>query len=342
MPEPSFDPEAKIQAIQELSLTLYHADIDYLIGEKKLGQALSFEPARRQLENLQRFARMIGSFPLRELPTYMLQDLEASLKSIDSVFRLCTEFDALKENAPSRREDVINRIRQVEKSVPGSLVAPSALAQSLRVAPSEEAIELDRLREELAAAQQKLMELFETSQRQVVAYREEGQKVLSELQQAAATTAVTRHSKEFTIRFHEHDKRAVGFLIATASSAAAVAFFAFDPLHWFPPPSEPSTEQLVSFAVSRLLHLAVPLIALVFCSKQFAAERHNYVVNKHRATALATYEALAEGAKTDSARDIVLTAAAQAIFGPQATGFLKSGVELHQVPIGALFGQNKS
>jgi len=63
---------------------------------------------------------------------------------------------------------------------------------------------------------------------------------------------------------------------------------------------------------------------LVLSSRNYLANRHNAVINRHRQNALATYEALLKAAGQEANRDIVLTKAADCIFSAQPTGFGKS------------------
>ncbi|MBE9064962.1 hypothetical protein, partial [cf. Phormidesmis sp. LEGE 11477] len=68
---------------------------------------------------------------------------------------------------------------------------------------------------------------------------------------------------------------------------------------------------------------AVLLYALYACARNYFSHKHNAVVNRQRQTALQTYRALAEAARSDADRDVVLTHAAACIFQPQDTGFVR-------------------
>lgn len=57
----------------------------------------------------------------------------------------------------------------------------------------------------------------------------------------------------------------------------------------------------------------------------YKAERHNSIVNKHRANALDSFEIIHKAAVAQEAKDTILQTAAGAIYAPQETGFRAGG-----------------
>ena len=82
--------------------------------------------------------------------------------------------------------------------------------------------------------------------------------------------------------------------------------------------------EAIQLAVSKILVFATIGSFVLLSAKNYMASRHNAVVNKHRQNSLATYQALVEAAGDQANRDIVLTKAAESVFGAQPTGFAKS------------------
>ena len=68
-----------------------------------------------------------------------------------------------------------------------------------------------------------------------------------------------------------------------------------------------------------LIFLEIILIGI------YRAERHNAVVNKHRANALNTFETMTAATLSQDVKDAVTLTAAGAIYAPQETGFSKRG-----------------
>lgn len=80
---------------------------------------------------------------------------------------------------------------------------------------------------------------------------------------------------------------------------------------------------MVLYTVPKLILVALIFSAVVLCSRNYHACRHNYTVNRHRHTALATFQAFVRGANDQAAKDAILRQAAACAFSPQASGYLK-------------------
>lgn len=85
------------------------------------------------------------------------------------------------------------------------------------------------------------------------------------------------------------------------------------------------TYAIAQAAITRVLIVTVLGYALFFCARNYAAHRHNAIVNRHRKNALSTYIALVEANSTPENRDIVLAQAARCIFAPQESGYVRRG-----------------
>jgi hypothetical protein len=95
-------------------------------------------------------------------------------------------------------------------------------------------------------------------------------------------------------------------------------------IHKIPWLSPTTTVEAAQLAVSKgLIFVAIGYLVLFF-SRNYLASRHNAVVNRHRQNSLVTYRALVEAAGDQTNREVVLTRAAESIFGAQATGFAKT------------------
>jgi hypothetical protein len=80
-----------------------------------------------------------------------------------------------------------------------------------------------------------------------------------------------------------------------------------------------------ALGISKAIIFSVLVYSLLASIRNYNANRHNAVVNKHRSNALSTYTTLAEAVRDIDKRDIILTKAAECIFDPQPTGFTKEG-----------------
>lgn len=134
-------------------------------------------------------------------------------------------------------------------------------------------------------------------------------------------------AQAFVNRAQGYRNASIAWLLGTGVVALALLWlcvwiFWVTTFHEVPPPT---TSAEVYAAIFSKTALIVGLgYALTLCSRNYAANRHNQVVNLHRADALASYRALLAPTSSDAHRDIILTHAATAIFAPQDSGFSKS------------------
>jgi hypothetical protein len=83
------------------------------------------------------------------------------------------------------------------------------------------------------------------------------------------------------------------------------------------------TGKVLALSLPRLVVIFVLTFALIWAARNFAASRHNFVVNRHRQNALSSFETFVKGTGDPQTKDAILLQATQSIFVPQDTGFVK-------------------
>jgi hypothetical protein len=91
--------------------------------------------------------------------------------------------------------------------------------------------------------------------------------------------------------------------------------------------TSPNLVIAIATMLPRLITITILLTGLVFCLRNFAAMSHNRVVNRHRQTALTTFQTFATSTDGET-KNAVLLQATQAIFQPQPSGYLKTDNEI--------------
>ncbi len=150
-------------------------------------------------------------------------------------------------------------------------------------------------------------------------YEEEAKQALSGILE----TGVAKTANYFDEESKKHSKNAciwMVFVIGVSSAllGCAVCFYCSNN----PPTSDGLSWNyyLPRFSILGLLvFLQITLIGI------YRAERHNAVVNKHRANALKTFEVMTE-ASSENITEAITLIAAGAIYAPQETGYSKRGV----------------
>lgn len=80
-----------------------------------------------------------------------------------------------------------------------------------------------------------------------------------------------------------------------------------------------------NYFVPRFSILGILIFLEIILIGIYRAERHNAIVNKHRANALNTFETMTAATLSQDVKDAVTLTAARAIYAPQETGFSKRG-----------------
>ena len=144
------------------------------------------------------------------------------------------------------------------------------------------------------------------------------------LQKTVVQLGVSLHAAFFKQEADKHEKAAEVWKKGVWGAAAVLAVYAVVSMFF---PAVPWLDGVapLQLAVSRTLVFIVLGYALLFCARNYAAERHNAVVNRHRHNALMTYRALVRANKNLEGADIVLTQAARFIYAPQDSGYARGG-----------------
>lgn len=155
---------------------------------------------------------------------------------------------------------------------------------------------------------------------------EESERLSANLKALSAEVGVVKQAVFFEAETNEQFLLAKTWGWRTFWAGLLLGTFAFLSLVASYIPSLKPTDgmQAVQLATGKVLFFGVLAYWVVLSARNFMAHKHNAVVNRHRENALKTFMVLADGAVNSDNKDIVLTHAANCIFGPQETGYAKS------------------
>ncbi len=97
-------------------------------------------------------------------------------------------------------------------------------------------------------------------------------------------------------------------------------------------PSSASTSLNIQLAIAKIVGFSFLFSAVVWAGRVYNANRHNYVVNKHRQNALSVFETFVKATKDEQIKNAVLLQATQCIFSPQTTGYTSAEKETDGTP----------
>jgi len=314
--------EAEAQARNALKTTLDALSTirpEDLAREADLGKQLNFAsgvPAFRRLHGLY---NDLSAGTLDNLPQPVLAQLQQLAQQALLLFQQVVSFDPSQGNPANARDSLIRQIQDTYDS--HFTVLEQHLAYSVR--RDTDFTELERKARESVRATEKAL----SDQKEAIAKAlAEMETALRSVRDAAAEAGVAQHTINFQNEAKEHKDDARKWLVATTLVAGVgillvLALFVW-PLHPETTFTNATTPQAIYAVASRLLVFSIFYFALLWAGRNFMAHRHNYIVNKHRQNALATFRAFVAAAGEDKdVKNAVLLQASSSIFTAQPSGY---------------------
>lgn len=149
---------------------------------------------------------------------------------------------------------------------------------------------------------------------------EESKKLLDAQRSAVSSSGIEKYSDLFFKEYSIYSNWAKYWLIAACVILAILVCFGIYLLAFSKIPT--NTNEFVFLSIGRVIIIISLFYALNVCNKNIKANRHNAILNKHRHSALLTFQTFTESIENDVAtKNAILMEATRTIFGIQATGF---------------------
>ncbi len=272
----------------------------------------------------QRLISLFGMLPLegiKDLPKPSLDGVKSEAEQVRGRFNEFASFDLanFNGNVMQWRDSKTNELRDVYDTHAQRLIQPIAFLSAKRTDFSALQTQARQAIDSIGTERTALLAELQQAKADAEAIRDA-------MKRAAADVGVTQEATHFATQATMHETNAGKWLIASFVLAVITGLYAVLSLFITRIPFlTPQNEyEMVQLVVSKILVFAVIAYMLVMSVRNYAAQKHNGVVNKHRQNALQTYKALASAAHIPEAQDIVLTHAAACIYSPQETGYTKA------------------
>ena len=151
--------------------------------------------------------------------------------------------------------------------------------------------------------------------------------LVQKLTEERTQMTVANHAKHFETEAESYQKQYRWWLAAAISFGLVTLAFVSYLLFRFDPGSE-DTGVVLAYSIPRVLFISLLSTGIAASLRGYNANRHNYVVNRHRMRALSTFDAFVNSSQEPDVRNAVLLQTASAIFAPQASGFSKVDHEI--------------
>jgi hypothetical protein len=294
----------KISSIEKSISELQEYDKPDLTRRDELGREYSFEEASDLFDLLFEQLELLERMDLEGLTGKSLENILSSLNQTNNITDKITSFDPSRERRSDRAQNQL--LNDFDESVfeLRSAIAPALAQSEIRTESLEE------LHQELNGK----LEQAENVQSEM-------ESILESVREASATVGVSTHANVFADEAESHDIKSriwmVAFVIAGGLTAMAAGWFTF----FSPIPPNATLAQLVQFVAGKVIILSILSYGFIWCSRNYFAHRHNFIVNTQRKNALSTFETFANATDDDATKNTVLVEAAEAIFSINESGY---------------------
>jgi hypothetical protein len=272
-----------------------------LVRTDELGTSLDFSNGVEVFRRTLALFESLSNSNLDNVPIDILNRLTQLAQQAIQTFEAIQTFDPSGQNNPaSVRDGLINQVAQQYQSF-FQHISP-IVAYSVR-----KGTDFERLEADARAALEKINRLRTDIEKRGTEIVGQARAALEQVQRAAAQVGVAQHAVHFKEEAQEHLKRSRYWLAATAALGLAAAAFGGWSLYYYATQAGSlTTAQSIQLAASKLIVFSILYLAAFWAGKNYRAQWHNYVVNKHRQNALSTFETFVKAAGDDQTKNAVL------------------------------------
>ena len=297
-------------------------DTKTLPRREDLGRELSFEDAVEPAQRAQHLFSLIPADVLPQVPQGHRAQVRAAADAFFNILEQIQKFSAQQSSAMEIRQSLIQQLTSNYEAWYNQISPAILFVTSNRQ-------DFSRLEREARAASQAATDEAAALTKKLGEHEAEANRVLAEVRKVAAEQGVGFQATYFKAEAEHHDAIAKDWRTYTIIAAVVLAAFAASTVFLLKVPflHPADSMEAVQFSLAKLAIFAAMGYVLVLCSRNFLSHTHNAIVNRHRQNALLTFQALANAAKEESKKDIILTHASACMFSPQETGFTKPSAE---------------
>jgi hypothetical protein len=303
--------------------------IEELIGETRLGAAYSFRDLKPVLEEIKDFTDQLRYIDASGMAGRAVGKVISSFQELINHIQQIRVFNPVNfgGNIPSIIASYNQQLRSSYDNLFDAAV-PVLLYSNLRASGMKHAEA--RAAELLAAAEKQNNE-----QTTILGAAKD---LLANQKKFAQEIAVTGYGGLFAREARSHQIASWIWLAVSGAFAGSIAYFGWmnyqntvQLMNEFSKTVTPNTVQpsipsslTLQFALAKVILFTIGLSAAYWSARVYRSHRHNFVVNRHRANALTSFETFVSSTSDPEVKNAVLLQTTSCIYAPQPTGFTSS------------------
>ena len=290
-----------------------------LIREIDLGKVLCFKPAELIFVKIRELVTTLKNSDLGKVPYRKLESFNGELGEMIKLIGNILEFKPNQSGGLSR-ENILDKAENIYNALFGA-IAP--IVSYLKDDHSKLEVQSKEANEILNSLKFMQNEVFEKKSSAL----KDAEEILKNLRDVASESGVTKYSETFANEAKENKRAANHWLIATVVLGSFSIITAYFFLTIRPTSNEPTYYEIVHFALTKIIVFSIIYYLLVLFVKNYNAQRHNYIVNKHRQNALTTFGTFVSSTKDIDTKNAILLQTTHSIFSAQTSGYLKNEMD---------------
>jgi hypothetical protein len=300
--------------------------VEELIGEARFGPAFSFRDLKPVLEEIKNFSDQLRYFDASGIAGRTLGKVNSCFQELLSNIQQIRAFNPANYGGDnsSLRASFNQQLRNSYDSLFDAAL-PVLLYSNLRSSGMKNA--------EVRAAE--LLAAAEKQNNEQTAILGAARDLLANQKKFAQEIAVTGYGSLFAREARSHQIASWIWLAVSGVFAGLIAYFGWmnyqntvQLMNEFSKtvtsntvqPSIPSSLTL-QFALAKVILFTIGLSTAYWSARVYRSHRHNFVVNRHRANALTSFETFVGSTTDPEVKNAVLLQTTSCIYAPQPTGF---------------------
>ena len=290
-----------------------------LVQSGRLGES-SFDAAVKPAQRVVSLFKQLPSESLDYFPDAELNVVKSQANSLHQIFDEILSFDVNEGDVRNRQAQYVDRLKEAYQGYFTRLYPLISYSMARTV-------NFGHLEQQGRAAVQEIRDQTDRLMHEMKGQKESADGILEDVRKTAAERGVSQEANYFKEEADAHKQESKNWRCWTVVMAVLVGLYGVSTLflHKIPWITPENTNEIIQFAVGKVLVFFVLAYMLGICAKNFLSNRHNEIVNRHRQNALMTYKSLFDAGGTPEARDVILNHAASSVYRLHDTGYTKTG-----------------
>jgi hypothetical protein len=317
--------EAAQRDLRELAKPLLELSIDELTNRPGLGE-MNFVPLAPLLRTYVQLVSVIMNSSLSHVSVEKLNALKEQLNRLTSILNDMGRFRINEGNSAQKHQEITGRVKGEYDRFLNAVIPALIFA-------IQETTNFARWETELQGLERAIKEKFEKADQSTFLLTEKleqaltsAEETVASIRKASAEAGVAREAVYFSKEAESFLTTQKLWLVGTLAMAAlTVAWGVAIVFGLLPAKQTTDLGDIAHYTLGKIIVLSGLYFGLVWCTKNYSASAHNYVVNKHKQNALSTFETFIRAAGADQdIKNAVLLQTTASIFSSPVSGYAGS------------------